>query len=106
MLARIRIWWPRLLPFFWLTIPAVVVGWHPGAIPASGQQGFHMVWQAAQLTTSDAGQADPRPEIAARMDTCVKFTPVYFNVPAGYEMLLERFAQTRALARRLLPGWT
>jgi feruloyl-CoA synthase len=84
--------------------PPVVVDWAPWSHTASGNKVFHMVLCNGGSYYIDEGK--PTPALIGRtLDNLREISPTwYFNVPAGYEMLLEAFRADPALARRFFEG--
>jgi feruloyl-CoA synthase len=80
--------------------PPVVVDWAPWSHTASGNKVFHMVLCNGGTYHIDEGK--PTPALIGRtLDNLRDVSPTwYFNVPAGYEMLLEAFRTDPALAAR------
>lgn len=80
--------------------PPVVVDWAPWSHTASGNKVFHMVLCHGGTYHIDEGK--PTPALIGRtLDNLRDVSPTwYFNVPAGYEMLLEAFRADPALAAR------
>lgn len=84
--------------------PPVVVDWAPWSHTASGNKVFHMVLSNGGSYYIDDGK--PTPALIGRtLDNLREVSPTwYFNVPAGYEMLLGAFRADPALARRFFGG--
>lgn len=80
--------------------PPVVVDWAPWSHTASGNKVFHMTLCHGGTYYIDEGK--PTPALIGRtLDNLRDVAPTwYFNVPAGYEMLLEAFRADPALAAR------
>ena len=80
--------------------PPVVVDWAPWSHTASGNKVFHMVLCNGGTYHIDDGK--PTPALIGRtLDNLREVAPTwYFNVPAGYEMLLEAFRADPDLAAR------
>lgn len=80
--------------------PPVVVDWAPWSHTASGNKVFHMVLCNGGTYHIDEGK--PTPALIGRtLDNLREVSPTwYFNVPAGYEMLLEAFRADPELAAR------
>jgi feruloyl-CoA synthase len=78
--------------------PPVVVDWAPWSHTASGNKVFHMVMCNGGTYHIDDGK--PTPALIGRtLDNLRDVAPTwYFNVPAGYEMLLESFRADPGLA--------
>lgn len=78
--------------------PPVVVDWAPWSHTASGNKVFHMVMCNGGTYHIDDGK--PTPALIGR--TLANLRDVaptwYFNVPAGYEMLIEAFRADRDLS--------
>jgi feruloyl-CoA synthase len=85
---------------FFETVPPVVVDWAPWNHVASGNKVFNMVLYNGGTFYIDAG----RPMPGAFADTLRNLREVsptwYFNVPAGYELLVEAMREDGALAQR------
>ena len=80
--------------------PPVVVDWAPWSHTASGNKVFHMVLCHGGTYHIDEGK--PTPALIGRtLDNLREVAPTwYFNVPAGYEMLLDAFRADPDLAAR------
>jgi feruloyl-CoA synthase len=80
--------------------PPVVVDWAPWSHTASGNKVFHMVLCHGGTYHIDEGK--PTPALIGRtLENLREVAPTwYFNVPAGYEMLLAAFRADPALAAR------
>ena len=80
--------------------PPVVVDWAPWSHTASGNKVFHMVLCNGGTYHIDEGK--PTPALIGRtLDNLREVSPTwYFNVPAGYEMLLGAFRADPDLAAR------
>jgi feruloyl-CoA synthase len=78
--------------------PPVVVDWAPWSHTASGNKVFHMVLCNGGTYHIDDGK--PTPALIGRtLDNLRDVAPTwYFNVPAGYEMLLDAFRADPDLA--------
>lgn len=78
--------------------PPVVMDWAPWSHTASGNKVFHMVMCNGGTYHIDEGK--PTPALIGRtLDNLRDVAPTwYFNVPAGYEMLLNAFRADRDLA--------
>ena len=78
--------------------PPVVVDWAPWSHTASGNKVFHMVMCNGGTYHIDDGK--PTPALIGRtLENLRDVAPTwYFNVPAGYEMLIEAFRADRELA--------
>ncbi len=78
--------------------PPVVVDWAPWSHTASGNKVFHMVLCHGGTYHIDEGK--PTPALIGRtLDNLRDVAPTwYFNVPAGYEMLLAAFRADADLA--------
>ncbi|CUH64351.1 4-hydroxybenzoate--CoA/benzoate--CoA ligase [Thalassovita gelatinovora] len=80
--------------------PPVVVDWAPWSHTASGNKVFNMVLCNGGSYYIDEGKPTPN-LIGETLRNLHEISPTwYFNVPAGYEMLLEEFRKDRALAER------
>lgn len=80
--------------------PPVVVDWAPWSHTASGNKVFHMVLYNGGTFHIDAGKPAPG-AIDETLRNLREVAPTwYFNVPAGWEMLLAAFRADRALAER------
>ena len=84
--------------------PPVVVDWAPWSHTASGNKVFHMVLCHGGSYYIDEGK--PTPALIGRtLDNLREVSPTwYFNVPAGYDMLLKAFRADPALAKRFFGG--
>ena len=80
--------------------PPVVMDWAPWSHTASGNKVFHMVLCHGGTYHIDEGK--PTPALIGRtLDNLRAVAPTwYFNVPAGYEMLLAAFRADADLAAR------
>lgn len=80
--------------------PPVVMDWAPWSHTASGNKVFHMVLCHGGTYHIDEGK--PTPALIRRtLDNLREVAPTwYFNVPAGYEMLLAAFRADADLAAR------
>ncbi len=80
--------------------PPVVCDWAPWSHTASGNKVFHMVLCHGGAFYIDAGKPAPG-AIDETLRNLHEIAPTwYFNVPAGYEMLLDAFRKDHALAQR------
>ena len=80
--------------------PPVVVDWAPWSHTASGNKVFNMVLCNGGSYYIDEGKPAPH-LIGETLRNLREISPTwYFNVPAGYEMLLEEFRKDRALAEK------
>ncbi len=80
--------------------PPVVVDWAPWSHTASGNKVFHMVLCHGGTFHIDAGKPTPT-GFAETLRNLREVAPTwYFNVPAGWQMLLDAFHNDPALARR------
>jgi feruloyl-CoA synthase len=80
--------------------PPVVVGWAPWSHTASGNKAFNMVLCHGGTFHIDAGTPTPA-GFAETLRNLHEVAPTwYFNVPAGWQMLLDALRDDRALARR------
>ena len=71
--------------------PPVVCDWAPWSHTASGNKVFHMVLCHGGAFYIDAGKPAPA-AIATTLRNLRDVSPTwYFNVPAGYDMLLDAF---------------
>ena len=78
--------------------PPVVVDWAPWNHVASGNKVFNLVLYAGGTFYLDAGKPTPA-LIGETIRNLREVSPTwYFNVPAGYEMLIEAMRADRALA--------
>ncbi|MYM57091.1 feruloyl-CoA synthase [Thalassovita mangrovi] len=80
--------------------PPVVVDWAPWSHTASGNKVFNMVLCNGGSYYIDEGKPTPH-LIGETLRNLHEISPTwYFNVPAGYEMLLDEFRKDRALAEK------
>ncbi|WP_323785703.1 feruloyl-CoA synthase [Thalassovita sp.] len=80
--------------------PPVVIDWAPWSHTASGNKVFNMVLCNGGSYYIDEGKPTPH-LIGETLRNLHEISPTwYFNVPAGYEMLLEEFRKDRELAER------
>lgn len=83
---------------FMKTEPPVVVDWAPWNHVASGNKVFNMTIYNGGTFYIDAGKPTPH-LIAKTIHNLREVSPTwYFNVPIGYEMLVEAMKQDRSLA--------
>ncbi|XDA96972.1 feruloyl-CoA synthase [Sulfitobacter sp. LCG007] len=79
--------------------PPVVVDWAPWNHTASGNRVFHLIIHFGGTYIIDDGRPTPR-DIGRTIENLRAFAPTwYFNVPLGYQMLLDAMESDDALRR-------
>ncbi len=80
--------------------PFVLVDWLPWNHTFGGNHNFNMVLRHAGTLYIDGGRPLPQLVDETVRNLCEISPTVYFNVPAGYAMLLPRLERDEAFARR------